>query len=190
MMTILVDSPKNIRSPAEIAQSHRSQTKRSKSSRGMDLSQYRKIIIYVLTFLAYAWSGYGAGLLSNLRDAVLAAESVFQDLFTNAITVARKIKDIHEVFDAAVEENCVFQCPDGAYIYICEIIYHVIRLSLHRAPPLVDSDRFGALCTACTFYTSFLFPLFLLMISIRISIVFYAENAKKKGETLNDPFQC
>ncbi|EFN72747.1 Group XIIA secretory phospholipase A2 [Camponotus floridanus] len=78
----------------------------------MDL-QYRKVIIYAITFLAYAWSGYGAGLLSNLRDAVLAAESVFQDLFSNAITVARKIKDIHEVFDAAVEENCVFQCPDG-----------------------------------------------------------------------------
>lgn len=82
----------------------------------MDLTRYRKIIIYVLTFLAYAWSGYGTGLLSNLRDAVLAAETVFHDFFANAITVARKIKDIHEVFDAAVEENCVFQCPDGAYL--------------------------------------------------------------------------
>lgn len=79
----------------------------------MDLSRYRKIIIYVLTFLTYAWSGYGSGLLSNLRDAVLAAETVFHDFFENAITVAKKIKDIHEVFDAAVEENCVFQCPDG-----------------------------------------------------------------------------
>lgn len=135
-------------------------TKRSKSPRGMDLSQYRKIIIYVLTFLAYAWSGYGAGLLSNLRDAVLAAESVFQDLFTNAITVARKIKDIHEVLDAAVEENCVFQCPDGMYIYVCGFIHRVIRLSLHRAPPLVDSDRFGALYSTCTFCTLFLIPLF------------------------------
>lgn len=81
----------------------------------MDLLRYRKIIIYALTFLAYAWSGYGAGLLTNLRDAVLAAETVFQDLFSNAITVAKKIKDIHEVFDAAVEEHCVFQCPDGVY---------------------------------------------------------------------------
>ncbi|KAG6794335.1 group XIIA secretory phospholipase A2 [Apis mellifera caucasica] len=79
----------------------------------MDFSQYRKILIYILTFLAYAWSGYGAGLLSNLKDAVLAAETVFQDLFQNAITVARKIRDIHEVFDAAVEENCIFQCPGG-----------------------------------------------------------------------------
>lgn len=77
----------------------------------MDFSKYRKILIYVLTFLAYAWSGYGAGLLGNLRDAVLTAESVFQDFFENAITVARKIKDIHEVFDAAVEENCVYRCP-------------------------------------------------------------------------------
>ncbi|XP_017767212.1 PREDICTED: group XIIA secretory phospholipase A2 isoform X2 [Eufriesea mexicana] len=79
----------------------------------MDFSQYRKALIYILTFLAYAWSGYGAGLLYNLKDAVLTAESVFQDLFENAITVARKIKDIHEVFDAAVEENCIFRCPGG-----------------------------------------------------------------------------
>ncbi|KAJ8679955.1 hypothetical protein QAD02_015742 [Eretmocerus hayati] len=79
----------------------------------MDLFQYRKIFVYLLTFMAYAWSGYGAGLLSNLRDAVLAAETVFSDLFENAITVAHKIKDIHEVFDAAVEEHCVYQCPSG-----------------------------------------------------------------------------
>ncbi|XP_012274159.1 group XIIA secretory phospholipase A2 [Orussus abietinus] len=79
----------------------------------MDWSRYRKVLVYVLTFLAYAWSGYGAGLLSNLRDAVLTAESVFDDFFQNAMTVARKIKDIHEVFDAAVEESCVFQCPTG-----------------------------------------------------------------------------
>lgn len=63
--------------------------------------------------MAYAWSGYGAGLLGNLRDAVLAAETVFGDFFENAITVARKIKDIHEVFDAAVEETCLFKCPTG-----------------------------------------------------------------------------
>ena len=79
----------------------------------MDFTVWRKTFIYVLTFLAYAWSGYGAGLLGNLRDAVLAAETVFGDFFQNAITVARKIKDIHEVFDAAVEETCVFQCPGG-----------------------------------------------------------------------------
>ncbi|XP_020285439.1 group XIIA secretory phospholipase A2 [Pseudomyrmex gracilis] len=80
----------------------------------MDLTRYRKFVVYGLTFLAYAWSGYGSGLLSNLRDAVLAAETVFQDFFANAITVARKIKDLHEVFDAAVEENCVFRCSDGS----------------------------------------------------------------------------
>lgn len=89
----------------------------------MDLSRYRKILIYALTFLAYAWSGYGAGLLSNLRDAVLAAESVFHDLFANVITVAGKIKDIHEVFDAAVEENCVFKCSSGACDSDCDLIY-------------------------------------------------------------------
>lgn len=80
----------------------------------MDFSRYRKILVYALTFLAYAWSGYGSGLLSNLRDAVIAAETVFQDFLENAVTVARKIKDVHEVFDAAVEEHCVFECPSGA----------------------------------------------------------------------------
>ncbi|XP_011301579.1 group XIIA secretory phospholipase A2 [Fopius arisanus] len=79
----------------------------------MDLLRYRKFFVYILTFMAYAWSGYGTGLLGNLRDAVLAAETVFGDFFQNAITVARKMKDIHEVFDAAVEETCVFQCPSG-----------------------------------------------------------------------------
>lgn len=93
----------------------------------MDLLQYRKIIIYALTFMAYAWSGYGAGLLSNLRDAVLTAESVFHDLFQNVITVAWKIKDIHEVFDAAVEEHCLFQCPDGNDIQSASI-----RIGAHR----------------------------------------------------------
>lgn len=95
----------------------------------MDFSQYRKALVYVLTFLAYAWSGYGAGLLSNLKDAVLAAESVFQDLFENAITVARKIKDIHEVFDAAVEENCIFQCPGGTCL-----TYHSFVILFNSVP--------------------------------------------------------
>lgn len=79
----------------------------------MDISRYRKFFVYFITFMAYAWSGYGAGLLSNFRDAVLTMESVFGDFFENAITVARKIKDIHEVFDAAVEESCIFKCPSG-----------------------------------------------------------------------------
>jgi len=117
----------------------------------------------VLTFLAYAWSGYGAGLLANLRDAVLAAETVFQDLFANAITVAKKIKDIHEVFDAAVEEHCVFQCPDGAYSgdAISSVIVAVIGSFSNDAPLLVDSvDRFARISLAfnCTFYTPFLSP--------------------------------
>lgn len=100
-----------------------------RSRRIMDLTRYRKILIYALTFLAYAWSGYGAGLLANLRDAVLTAESVFHDLVSNAITVAWKIKDIHEVFDAAVEENCVFRCPDGMYnVHTCGSLMRDLRL--------------------------------------------------------------
>jgi len=147
----------------------------------MDLSRYRKIIIYVLTFLAYAWSGYGAGLLANLRDAVLAAETVFQDLFANAITVAKKIKDIHEVFDAAVEEHCVFRCPDGAYTPDAILIrqrrgYRVIlqrRAAIGRFRRSIRADL--SLAFNCTFYTPFLSPvpfvIFLERLQIPINLI-------------------
>jgi secretory phospholipase A2 len=79
----------------------------------MDIFQYRKFFIYGLTFLAYAWSGYGSGLLGNLRDAVLSTESIFTDLYQNALTIVRKLKNIHEIFDTAVEEHCNFKCPSG-----------------------------------------------------------------------------
>lgn len=73
---------------------------------------YRKIVIYALTFLAYAYSGYGSGILSSLRDAVLSAENVFGDVLKNLISVANNFRNLHDVFDAAVEEHCVFKCPD------------------------------------------------------------------------------
>lgn len=72
---------------------------------------YAKVLIYALTFLCYAYSGYGSDLLANLRDAVLAAENVFGDVVKNVITVAKKFRNLHDIFDAAVEENCIFKCP-------------------------------------------------------------------------------
>ncbi|CAG9564756.1 unnamed protein product [Danaus chrysippus] len=74
---------------------------------------YRKIFIYILTFAAYAYTGIGSTMLRNLKDAVLSAESVFGDVFRNVITVAEKFKSLHDVFDAAVEEDCIFTCPEG-----------------------------------------------------------------------------
>lgn len=74
---------------------------------------YMKIAIYSLTFLTYVYSGYGSNVISNLRDAIIAAEAVFGDVFKNVISVAKKFKTVHEVFDAAVEENCVYKCPGG-----------------------------------------------------------------------------
>lgn len=74
---------------------------------------YGKIAVYLLTFVAYAYSGYGSGVLGNLRDAVLTAQSVFGDVFRNVITVANSFKSLHDVLDAAVEEHCVFKCPSG-----------------------------------------------------------------------------
>lgn len=74
---------------------------------------YKKIFIYILTFAAYTYTGIGSSLLRNLKDAVLSAETVFGDVFKNVITVAEKFKSLHEVFDAAVEEDCIFTCPEG-----------------------------------------------------------------------------
>lgn len=34
-------------------------------------------------------------------------------LFQNAIHLAKKFNSVHEIFDAAVEENCHFTCPGG-----------------------------------------------------------------------------
>lgn len=76
---------------------------------------YMRVAIYTLTFLTYAYTGYGASVISTLRDAIIATEAVFSDVFQNAIHVAKKFKIVHEVFDAAVDENCVYKCPGGKY---------------------------------------------------------------------------
>nr|CAD7259161.1 unnamed protein product [Timema shepardi] len=81
-----------------------------------------KVFIYILTFLGYAWSGYGSGIINNLKDAVLAAEHVFKDVLDNVVIVARKFKDFHDVFDAAVEEDCKFSCPNGGALYFLTIV--------------------------------------------------------------------
>nr|CAI5860571.1 unnamed protein product [Callosobruchus analis] len=81
---------------------------------------YGKILVYVLTFLVYIFSGYGSGLLINLRDAVLSAETVFGDVLKNVIHVAKKFRSLHDVFDAAVEEECIFKCP-SEYLPITEM---------------------------------------------------------------------
>ncbi|EDW76871.1 uncharacterized protein Dwil_GK16013 [Drosophila willistoni] len=72
---------------------------------------WMKVAIYMLTFLTYAYSGYGSSTIVHLRDAIIAAEAIFGDVFKNLITVVRKFRTVHEVFDAAVEENCIYQCP-------------------------------------------------------------------------------
>ncbi|XP_074040863.1 phospholipase A2 group XII [Leptinotarsa decemlineata] len=74
---------------------------------------YGKVAVYLLTFMGYIYSGYGSGVLSNLRDAVLSAETVFGEVFKNIINVANKFREMHDVFDAAVEEDCVFKCPNN-----------------------------------------------------------------------------
>lgn len=72
---------------------------------------YMRIAIYFLTFVTYAYSGYGSAPLAHLRDALIAAEAIFSDFFYNVITVVKKFRTVHEVLDTAVEEACLFMCP-------------------------------------------------------------------------------
>ncbi|KAJ8923000.1 hypothetical protein NQ315_001548 [Exocentrus adspersus] len=78
---------------------------------------YGKIAVYLLTFLGYIYAGFGSGFISNLRDAVLTAETLFGDVMKNVVTVAQKFRTMSDVFDAAVEEDCVFKCPGGTWIF-------------------------------------------------------------------------
>lgn len=75
-----------------------------------------KIVLYGLTFLGYAYSGYGADVISHLRDAVLTAETVFGDFLDNFMHVAKKFRGLTDVLNAAVDENCHFTCPNGKYL--------------------------------------------------------------------------
>lgn len=73
---------------------------------------YWKIGIYVLTFVTYAYSGYGSSTIRTLRDSLIAAEAVFEDVFKNAIYLAKKFRTMSEVFDAAAgsDDKCTFRC--------------------------------------------------------------------------------
>lgn len=89
---------------------------------------YWKIGIYVLTFLTYAYSGYGSTTIRTLRDSLIAAEAVFEDVFKNVIYLARKFKTVSEVFDAAAgsDEKCPFRCPTSEYSYTMAIAVHQV----------------------------------------------------------------
>ncbi|KAK9504821.1 hypothetical protein O3M35_009001 [Rhynocoris fuscipes] len=72
-----------------------------------------KIVIYTLTFIGYIYSGYGSNVLTNLRDAVIAAEGIFGDLMGKVGDVVQKIKNVHDTIDSSIEEVCTWSCPNG-----------------------------------------------------------------------------
>lgn len=74
---------------------------------------YGKVAIYILTFVGYVYSGYGSSILTNLRDAVISAEYTFNGVFNNVINIAKKVQKFTDMFDSAVEEECIFKCPNG-----------------------------------------------------------------------------
>ncbi|XP_045476191.1 group XIIA secretory phospholipase A2 isoform X2 [Harmonia axyridis] len=75
---------------------------------------FGKIAIYVLTFIGYIYSGYGSSILGNLRDAVISAEYTFNSVFSNVANIAKKFQTFTDMFDSAVEEECIFKCPNDA----------------------------------------------------------------------------
>ncbi|BES92549.1 Group XII secretory phospholipase A2 precursor (Hypothetical proteinypothetical protein2G12) [Nesidiocoris tenuis] len=72
-----------------------------------------KAIIYTLTFLGYVWSGYGSSVLTTLRDAILAAESIFGDFLGKVNDVVETVKHVHDAIDSSVQEDCSWSCPGG-----------------------------------------------------------------------------
>lgn len=90
-----------------------------------------KFVIYALTFLTYAYSGVGSNLIGTLRDAIVAAEAVFGDVFKNLIHVAKKFKTVHEVFDAAVDETCIFKCAGGKLFFSFYCNYYKLENNVY-----------------------------------------------------------
>ena len=64
--------------------------------------------------MGYAWSGYGSGLLENIRDAVEAAEGFFVNFLENAADIVKKLNEGYRILDAS-KDNCKFSCPSGNY---------------------------------------------------------------------------
>lgn len=77
-----------------------------------------KVLIYTLTFLGYIYSGYGAGVLGTLREAVLSAENVFGNVLETVVSFTKEFSNIHESLDDAAEEICTFQCPSGKNLFL------------------------------------------------------------------------
>ncbi|XP_065160397.1 group XIIA secretory phospholipase A2 [Atheta coriaria] len=74
---------------------------------------WAKIFVYVLTVLGYVYSGWGSGLLNNIREAVISADSLFGGLFNNIYDVVNDINKFKHVFNSAgSEDECIFQCPN------------------------------------------------------------------------------
>lgn len=73
----------------------------------------QKVFVFTLTLAGLIFSVNGFDILSQLRDAVLSAESFVGDIFKNVVQVVQHFRTFNDVFEAAVEEHCVFRCPNG-----------------------------------------------------------------------------
>lgn len=82
-----------------------------------------KILVYVLTFAAYTWTGYGSGILGHLKDAVITAEGFFGEFLEKAVDIVKNIKDVKQKIDSTVGEKCIFECPNGKSSYLVYVVY-------------------------------------------------------------------
>lgn len=87
----------------------------------MKLSTH-KVLLFVFVFSIVLLNVNGFVFLSNLRDAVLSAESLVGDIFKNVVQVVQQFR-FFDIFDAAVEEHCVFRCPNGKSYYMFMLLH-------------------------------------------------------------------
>lgn len=74
-----------------------------------------KVLVFTFILSGLIFSVNGFDILSHLRDAVLSVETIVGDIFKNVVQVVQHFKTFNDVFDAAVEEHCVFRCPNGKH---------------------------------------------------------------------------
>lgn len=83
--------------------------------------KFEKVLMFTFLISGLCCSAYAFAFLSNLRDAVLSAESLVGDIFKNVVQVVQQFRSFNDIFDAAVEEHCVFQCPNSKCFFFFKL---------------------------------------------------------------------
>lgn len=89
----------------------------------MYIIPFQKALVCAIVLSSLVLNVNGYDLLSHLRDAVLSAESFVGDIFKNVVQVVQHFRTFNDVFDAAVEEHCVFRCSNSKHFSLSLVVY-------------------------------------------------------------------